>query len=1085
MDSKDTLKSMFEAQIDIVGNQTAAVFGNASLTYDALNKRANQLAHYLLELGIKRDTPVAVCLERSLDLLVVIIAILKAGGAYLPLDAAQPENRLLFILEDSQAPILITNASFKKSFKQYEKQILVLDKISKKLNKESASNPLTKITPQQLAYIIYTSGSTGTPKGVLIEHKSVMNYCLFFREYDCKLSQKRIDFSSNHIFDMAITNSIASLMQGLTVVICDDKTKNDLRNYLCFLKENKVNFIKLTPSFFKVLLQEVTAQSISLPDLESIMLGGENVSVMDCKSWLEFYPHHTLYNEYGPTEATVGISIYTITRENTLEKTVNVPVGKPGPNIYCYILDKDQNQVQNHEMGELYIGGSCLARGYLNQPELTKRQFIKDPFSKDKNARLYKTGDLCSISEDGVIEYYGRIDNQVKIRGFRIEPQEIESRLTQHEAIDRALVIDCKDATHEASLVAYYILKEGCKELSSNQLRLYLQKDLPKYMIPAAFVKIDGIPLTANGKLDRAALPKPLFESSTPYKKPRTLLQKMLADIWRDELSVDSIGLDDDFFELGGHSLSAARIVSKINNIIGKDLSLPDFYKATSISKLAKLLKKTKNIKRKKGSFNRRSYKNVNEIPLSDFQFLLWMANIFESRAKKLNITARKRFKGRINREALQYAFDALLRKQEVLTYNISTFYPIQRAEKNYFFTVTEKNLDSLSFEQSENALEASMEALGNLYPWKKNKALINVKLFNLKDDMSEIQISMPHIISDDVSPDILFREMSKFYLNFHNPQKLSSIKPDKQFKNYALKEQHDLGAHLTRDTQFWKDYLKETQLFAFPKQYVVKDMNAEKLHYSSYIEIPKAALNNLRQYCALHQFSMKDGLSAVLALALKNSCDNYQKSNAPIFMNVIKSTRDDPIYDETIGCFLRLEPVKVALSRDSTLITIAEQIHQSTIDTSPYQNCSNLIKLTSTKTLSNNNSRIMQFFLKSCISIYTSIFGFSELRGEIFKLCGGKLATFKRDNHFLININVHNNFLMETLEKPATLFGLDMLHIAQNHQDLLKIDYVFEASFMQKEGVDENYLVISANLQPDFRERIGREAIRIMGSKI
>ena len=473
----NTIHGLFEVQVEKRPNHIAAMFAGQSLTYAELNKKANQLAHYLRTMGVKPDTQVAISMDKSIDLLITMLAILKAGGAYVPLDASHPEERLLFTLNDSNTPILITKLNSKDKFIRYQGPIIVLDNDVKEINKQATHNPDSIATPQNLAYVIYTSGSSGKPKGVLIEHRSVVNYSAWFANYcHCK-PDHRIDFSSNYVFDMCVSITIVPLMLGLTVVVCSDEEKSNLRHYLEYLEYNQVNIIKMTPSYFKLLVHEIKNNLINqhtrasrkdstaefrfkLSHLQNIILGGENLPSVDCINWLNLYPKHILFNEYGPTEATVAVSQFKISNKSCSSLGVNVPIGTPGTNMDCYILTHDNHPVPNGEAGELYIGGGCLARGYLNQPELTRKQFIPDPFSKDSTARLYKTGDLCRQLPDGTIEYLGRIDEQVKIRGFRIELGEIEQHLASHPAISEAVVLVREEHSNEKRLVAYFILKE-------------------------------------------------------------------------------------------------------------------------------------------------------------------------------------------------------------------------------------------------------------------------------------------------------------------------------------------------------------------------------------------------------------------------------------------------------------------------------------------------------------------------------------------------------------------------------------------------------------------------------------------------
>ncbi|WP_454781065.1 non-ribosomal peptide synthetase [Legionella sp. WA2022007384] len=1073
MANKKIIQALFEEHAHHFPNHVAVLKGNEKLTYSELNQRANQLAHYLQNSGLKPDTPIALCLERSFDFLITLIAILKAGGAYLPIDASQPEERLLFLLHDSQASHLITKSIFKDKFKPYQGTLIVLDIDDKVINKQATHNPSSTNDPEHLAYIIYTSGTTGTPKGVLIEHRSVVNYCQWFANYTQCKPQQRIDFSANPIFDMSVTTTIVPLMLGLTVVLCEEMTKKEVRSYLHYLAKSRINIMKLTPSYFKVLLHEAKNNFIILPQLHSIVLGGENLSSVECQSWLASYPNHVLFNEYGPTEATVAVSTYKVTHLNCTHLDTNVPIGIAGNNMSCFILDANNQLVPDGEVGELFIGGACLARGYLNQPKLTQQQFITT-----NNIRLYKTGDLCKKRPDGTIEYLGRIDEQVKIRGYRIEPSEIEKYMMSHPGIKEVALLAQKDALGEQRLVAYYIQKDFDATLNANQIRQYLQKNLPDYMVPTVFVQVDAFPMNMNGKLDKTALPVPLLTASHNYVEPVTALEKKLAQIWSDELGVQLIGIHDDFFDLGGHSLSAARIISKINGELNRNINLHDFYKATNIATLVPIIKNTKKNKKKRTN-KIPSYHKVSNLPLSDFQFLLWMSNTFEPRAQKLNIVARKRLRGHLNEQALEFAFHAILKKHETLTYQIFKLKPAQKTQKNWSFRLEATDLSTLSSQKSEQELQDSMTQLIDFYPWPKKTALIIGKLFYLHENESELQICIPHLISDDHCTDILFAELSHFYEQYTH-LRLDEIEPDSHFKEHIFNERTTMKMHMEEDISFWEKYLSDTHLFTFPEEHIIHDMQAAQVPYSTYSVIPEDSLNHLKLFCELNHISINNALGAVLALALRNCCGSYKSETPYTFMNIIQSTRDNSIYDNTIGCFLRIEPTKIILDDNATLTGLSQQIRNAMIDTSSYQHCSNLIKLCSISSLKPN---ILEKLITHLITpLYVKLLKIPSIYRKILKRCGSHMISFKRNTKFVINLNIRTNFI-DPPNKNLKLFGLNTKQITNSNDDLLSIDHIFEASFIRDDNQNVHHLVISANLKPEFREKIALEAIQIMNS--
>jgi amino acid adenylation domain-containing protein len=1074
-----TIPNLFEEHAEKFPDHIAVIADTASLTYGELNQKANQLARHLLEFGIEPDTPVSVCLPRSFDFLIAIMAILKVGGAYLPIDASQPAERLLFLLNDSQAPVLITQSPLKDKFNPYQGEVILLDLHKEFIETQENANLLASITPTNLAYIIYTSGSTGSPKGVLIEHASVINYAQWFAEYTSCQKQECIDFSSNPIFDMAVSVSIVPLMLGLTVVICDEDVKKNTTMYLQHLAQYNINLIKLTPSFFKVFLHEAQNNFVALPSLKSILIGGENLTSFECQSWLKLYPEHSLFNEYGPTETTVAISVYKLSSDRIIDLGANVPIGSVGLNMNFMVVNEYHQPLNHGEAGELLIGGTCVARGYLNQNELTQQQFIQDPFKTGTQIRYYKSGDLCRIDENGMLEYLGRLDEQVKIRGFRIEPGEVEKTLATHPLVCAVAVVPQKDVLQEQRLVAYYVLKPENATVPAQEMREFLQQHLPDYMIPAAFIKIDALPLTPNGKLDKTALPQPRLRASQPYIEPTSEIEKQLTQLWSEELGVRLIGVNDNFFELGGHSLSAARLVSKINHHFEKSITLHDFYKAACIAKLILIIQKTAT-RREKVQLTAIKYDEITNIPLNDFQFLLWISDTFEPKTKTLNIVARKRFQGKINKEALNFAFAAILKRHEVLRYQIFKLHPHQRVQENPRWQLIEAHFESFSEQQIEQELNHSLTELSTSQGWSKNTPLIIAKLCYLKNEVVELQIAMPHMVIDDASLDIIFTDLSKFYCLYNKNRKTNSIDTDSNFTKYVFTERHLLESSLDECITFWDNYFKDAAFFLFPEKYIVKNMKAANIAYSTYTELPKKALNTLKHFCERNHVSINNGLCAVLSLALRNSCDNYQ-SDAPFtVMNIIKSTRDNPIYDHSAGCFLRVEPIKIALNRNANLASLSKQIRQSTIETSNYQHTSNLIKFGASSTLNYTNKLILSACVKFLTPVCGKLLRIPAAYRKILQHSIARLMFFKRDTHFIMNLNVRSNFISEA-GKKANLFGLKLQPIKEDYGDLLTIDYIFEACFLFHENHKKHYLVLSANLQPEFKERIAKEFIRIM----
>lgn len=1062
MPDADTIQGLFEAHVKKMPQRIAVIDASDSITYEALNQRANSLAHDLIARGVRPDTCVAICMDRRIDLLVALLAVLKAGAGYLPLDSTHPQERLLYCLKDNNDPFLIIPQSFQGIFSSYNGTCITLEQQSSDL----IHNPCVTVQGQHLAYIIYTSGSTGNPKGVLIEREGVLNYIRWFAQYSQCQAGQRMDFSGNYIFDMAVTTTIASLALGLTLVIAQEETKKTAHSYLEYLARYEINFAKLTPSYFKLLVHEIKNNPHPLPHLQRLILGGENLSKLECKQWLRCFPSHRISNEYGPTEVTVAVSEFTVDRKNIAGLGGNIPIGLPGPNMDWTLLDEQQKPVSVGTTGELYVSGQGLARGYLNQEEMTSEKFIH----LKNNVRFYKTGDLCRQKEGGVLEYLGRIDSQVKIRGYRVELQEVERQICAHPHIKDAIVH--VDEYEEPRLVAYFILKDQGVILRQVDLRAFLAEHLPEYMVPAIMMSVPFFPLTANGKLDKKALPKPVYRSEQPYQAPSTPLEKKLTKLWTKELHVKPISLFDNFFELGGHSLAAARIISDIQHQLKKTVPLLTFYQATNLAQLAIAVNKIPKVRH--SIHLRASAGRV--FPLGMFQLTLWISRTFEPKTSQLNIVARKRIAGAINKEQLLKAFTALIQKHEVFSYRIFKFRPAQMVSPQRSFKLSEHDLSTLGLEECDFELEDSIQELVNYRRWAVKRPLIHARLFHLPQNQVELQICMPHLISDDLSPDIVFEDLSYFYLHQINEPPVV----DSSYKEYVLFEHEYNRENQSEDIHFWDNYLSDASLFSFPQAAVISKMKASHMTYSSYVSIPGLIVDQVKNYCSEQHVSLNHGLSAALILALQHCCA-LTSQDKKIVLNLVKSTRTQMRYDQTIGCFLRTEPLKVSLNKQASLLELARQMQQSELETNAYQNCSSLLKLACIKTIRESQSPAY-FILKSVTSICSMLLPWAKINKKLISIYQ-RLISFRRNKHFLININIQNNFVSRDLQNNKSLFNAPVIETRLYQHDLLTVDSLLDLSFLYANH--EYYVVISANLTPEFRNQIAQTLIQILKEEV
>jgi amino acid adenylation domain-containing protein len=581
---------LFEEQVIRTPDHVAVVCTDQYLTYAQLNTRANQLAHYLRSLEVKSETLVGICVERSLEMLVGILGILKAGGAYVPLDPAYPQERIAFMLEDTQAPVLLTQARLVDRLPDSQAQIVCLDSDWGTIAQFSEDNPESPPTPENLAYVIYTSGSTGKPKGTLIFHRGLVNYlCWCAQAYKVDQGEGSLVHSSI-AFDATITGLFAPLLVGSKVELLPEDLGIEALSTALRTKSN-YSLIKITPAQLELLAQQLPAETAS-NRTNAFIIGGENLTAQHVSFWQNSASETALVNEYGPTETVVGCCVYWVSSGK--HSSGSIPIGRPIANTQIYLLDRNLQPVPTGIPGEIYIGGAGVARGYLNRPEFTAERFIPNPFSSPSTSasRLYKTGDLAQFLPDGTIEYLGRMDHQVKIRGFRIELGEIETVLCQHPDVQQAVVIDREDTPGDKRLIAYLVPTPATFPNPST-LRPFLQEKLPAYMVPSAFVLLKTLPLTTNGKVDRKALPAPEQvrpELEAAYVAPRNPIESTLGEIWAEVLGLEQVGIYDNFFDLGGHSLLLTQVTSRIHHAFGVELPMRQLFEAPTIAALAEII---------------------------------------------------------------------------------------------------------------------------------------------------------------------------------------------------------------------------------------------------------------------------------------------------------------------------------------------------------------------------------------------------------------------------------------------------------------------------------------------------------------
>ncbi len=806
--------ALFEAQVRRAPDAVALVFEEQSISYGALNADANRLAHHLIGLGVRPDQPVAICVERSPAMVVGLLAILKAGGAYVPLDPTYPGERLRQLLDDAGPRLLLCDAAGRAALGAEaiaNLSAVDLDTATPAWADQSADDPdphALGLTARNLAYVIYTSGSTGTPKGVMVEHASVLNVLRALLDVSGLTERDSLLAITTVSFDIAGLELCLPLAVGANVVVAHGTSAIGLQRYL---SHQKITVMQATPAAWRMLFD---AGWEGAPDL--IALCGGEALPSELASNLGRRVK-SLRNLYGPTETTIWATTFlTDTRIEAPHRYV--PIGRPIANTRLYVLDGHGQPVPFGAVGELYIGGAGVARGYLNRPDLTAERFLADPFSGKAGARMYRSGDLARYLPDGNLEFLGRNDDQVKIRGFRIEPGEIAARLLEHELVGDAVVVAHADAAGDKRLVAYVVAKttDGSAEADgaglAASLRAHLGGLLPDYMVPSAFVRLDALPLTVNGKLDRKALPVPDDDAYArrAYEAPQGEIETLLAGIWAELLGVERVGRHDNFFELGGHSLLAVRVLVRLTEALAVELPLAILFAKPTLADLALSVGEVLNGSGAQAAPIIMPVGRDGALPLSYSQQRLWFLSQLDEDSTNYNIPLGWRLQGRLDRVAWRRSLDRLFARHEALrcTFVAGEDDPqVQILSGDRGLPVVEHDLRARPDAQAA-LLDLCQEEACTPFDLAR-EPLIRGQLIRLADEEHVFLLTQHHIVSDGWSMGVLVRELSSLYRAFEAGEDDPLPPLAIQYPDYAAWQRQWLsGERLQRQAQYWRDTL-------------------------------------------------------------------------------------------------------------------------------------------------------------------------------------------------------------------------------------------------------------------------------------
>jgi amino acid adenylation domain-containing protein len=923
---EECLHQLFEQQVGRTPHEIAVCYQDQNLTYQALNERVNQLARALQKRGVGPDIRVGLCLERSISVVIGLLAILKAGGVYVPLDPSYPRERLFFMLADAQVAVLLTQQSLLPHFSNVSAPVVCLDDESPEWIRYPVSNPTSTVCADNLAYMIYTSGSTGLPKGVMLSHRGLRNLAHAQSKLFPSAARQRILQFASLSFDASIWEITMALTAGSTLVLAPREALQPGRQFTRLLEEQEITKVTLPPTALAVL-----PDRSSMPCLHSLITAGEACSLELISRWSK---EREFFNAYGPTETTVCATIARCTADQQ-----RVTIGRPIANTEVYILDSFFQPVPIGVPGELYIGGAGLARGYHQRPDLTAERFIPHPFSTTPGARLYKTGDWARYLSNGEIEFLGRIDEQVKIRGFRVELGEIEATLGHHPAVREALVLLRGEPPAEKKLVVYLALQPG-QQPTPGELRRFLKERLPDYMLPAAWVLLEAFPLLPSGKVDRRALPAPeqfASDSEHPYQAPRSPIEHVLAGIWAELLGRERVSISDNFFEIGGHSLLAAQVISRLHDTFHIEMPLRLLFEAPTIAGLAEMLSAYESSPGHFESIVRlRQQKRPEALPLSFEQQRLWFLEQLKPNTALYSIPCLLELRGSLNRAALESSFNQLIGRHEVLrtTFPMVSGRPQQVILPELRLSLPVTSLTTLSGERQEEAVQRQAMSEARQPFDLTNGPLIRAKLIQIEEHTHLLMLSLHHIIADAWSLSILFRELSVLYRAALEKREEPLPALPIQFADYALWQRERLeGGRLQADLDYWQQKMQGAPpLLDLPADHPRPAIQGSAGAHHAF-DIPLALTESLLALGRQEQSTLFMTLLAAFQVVLYRYTGQQD-----LVIGIPIAGRNHLELEHLIGLFTNTLPFRTALSGKCSFRELLRQVREGFLEAMTHQ---------------------------------------------------------------------------------------------------------------------------------------------------
>ena len=932
------LHALFEAQAAQQPDAIAVVFDprtdqnlNLQLSYRELNRRANQLAHRLRRLGIGTDDLVGVCLERSAEMVVALLGVLKAGGAYVPLDPTYPRDRLTTIADDACVPVILTQSWLLNSLPQRTAHIICLDTGEADLAAEPDANLASDPADDRLAYVIYTSGSTGKPKGVMNSQRGILNRLLWGQTTYQLAPFDRLLQKTPFSFDVSVGEFFWPLTTGACLVMAQPEGHKDSAYIVKVILEQQITSVHFVPSMFQIIVREPGLETCH--SLRRVMCSGEALPLdVQDRFWTRLPTG--IHNLYGPTEAAIEVTYWDCGPQSPYPF---VPIGRPIANTQIYLLDTALQPVPLGEPGELCIGGIGLARGYVNRPDLTAERFVPHPCSSQPGARLYRTGDLARYLPDGNLEFLGRLDFQVKVRGFRIELGEIEAALRQHTVIRDAVVVAQESGSGDKRLVAY-VATDHTQLPSTAELRVWLGQRLPEYMVPAVFVRLDHLPLTSSGKVDRKALPQPdevPIDQQASYLAPRTPLEETLAQIWSTALGVAPLGVRDHFLDLGGHSLLALRIILAIREQLGIELTLDHLFRLSTIEELAIKLAAAQQPSSHQPLAAIERVSRDRALPLSSQQLQLWFLAQLYPAWPVYNEPYTFHIQQPIDVAVFERCLNEMVRRHEILrtTYTVVDEQPVQITHPPDRFSLPCVDLTA----RPENQREAEALRLATIdarRPFDLERGpLCRYLLIKLGEANYRFFVTMHHSMMDGITLyQIVFLEMQQLYQAYLRGEPSPLPELELQYADYAVWQGAWQAQQQAAQLEYWRKQLADLPVLQLPTDRPRPPQPSFRGAYQT-LALPKTLTDQLKALARQTGVT----LFVTLAAAIQTLLQRYTGQD-DIALGTFTAGRHRPEISGVMGDFLNTIVLRTDLSGRPTFRALLQRVQQVTAEAYAHQ---------------------------------------------------------------------------------------------------------------------------------------------------